>query len=168
MQKRILFKLHHSLTMLTLKRLLLTASMCCLMTAVNAAPIDDAIAARFRGDYAQALKIFKPLATQGHAQAQLNLGVMYDNGKGVTQHYKEAMKWYRLAAEQGNPSAQYHLGSMYFEGRGVTQDYIRAHMWWNLMSAASRDIVAERMTPQQIEKAQDMARACEVRNFKGC
>ena len=71
--------------------------------------------------------------------------------------------------------AQYNLGLMYANGQGVTKDYIRAHMWWNLASSAgdaggdkNRDIVAKKMTPQQIEKAQDMARECQARNFKGC
>ena len=49
------------LSMTTLKRLLLAASMCCLVATANAAPIDDAVAAYDRGDYAQALKILRPL-----------------------------------------------------------------------------------------------------------
>ena len=161
--------------MRTLKRLLLTASMCCLIATANAAPMDDAKAAYERGDYAQALKILKPLAAQGHASAQFNLGVMYDTGRGVTQDYKEAVKWWKLSAAQGYADAQFNLGIMYENGKGVIQDYASAHMWWNLASSAgdadgakNRDIVAKLMTPQQIEKAQDMARECEARNFNGC
>lgn len=100
---------------------------------------------------------------------------MYAEGRGVTQNYVEAAKWYRLAAAQGDAQAQNNLGFMYDNGQGVTQDYILAHMWWNLASSAgeakgavNRDLIAKKMTPQQIEKAQDMARACEARNFKGC
>ena len=48
--------------MTTLKRLLLAVSMCCLVVTANAAPIDDAIAAHARGDYAQTLKILRPSA----------------------------------------------------------------------------------------------------------
>jgi len=161
--------------MLTLKRLLLAISMGCLIATANAAPLDDAVTAYERGDYAEALKILRPLAIQGGASAQLNLGAMYDNGEGVTQDYKEAVKWYRLAAAQGDAEAQYSLGVMYEKGQGVTQDYIRAHMWWNLASSAgdaggdkNRDIVAKKMTPQQIEKAQDMARECQAKDFKEC
>ncbi|MBI0418763.1 MAG: sel1 repeat family protein [Nitrosospira sp.] len=197
--------------MLTLKRLLLAISMGCLIATANAAPLDDAVTAYERGDYAEALKILRPLAIQGGASAQLNLGAMYDNGEGVTQDYKEAGRWYRLAAAQGDASAQYNLGVMYHngegvtqdykeavkwyrlaaaqgdaeaqyslgvmyeKGQGVTQDYIRAHMWWNLASSAgdaggdkNRDIVAKKMTPQQIEKAQDMARECQAKDFKEC
>ena len=159
----------------TLKQLLLALSMCCLMATANAAPLDDATAAYNRGDYTQALKISRPLAAKGNAQAQLNLGRMYNNGFGVIQDYKEAVKWYRLAAAQGDAEAQDSLGFMYFIGWGVPQDYASAHMWFNLASAAghatgahSRDVSARGMTPQQIERAQDMARKCQERNFKGC
>ena len=65
---------------------------------------------------------------------------------------------------------------MYDRSHGVLQNYARAHMWYNLASAAggseygteNRDKVAKQMTPQQIEKAQEMARACQASNFKGC
>ena len=45
-----------------------------------------------RGDYATALKEWRPLAEQGHAKAQYNLGIMYDDGEGVAQDYAEAVK----------------------------------------------------------------------------
>ena len=67
-----------------------------------------------RGDYTTALREWAPLAKQGDADAQYNLGLMYNgNGQGVPQDYKEAVKWYRLAAEQGHAWAQYNLGLMY-------------------------------------------------------
>ena len=104
-----------------------------------------------------------------------NIGVMYAEGQGVPQSDQEALRWYRLAAAQGDSQAQYNLGSMYGNGQGVPPDYVRAHMWSNLASAAgiaegtrNRDLIAQRMTPQQIQKAQDMARKCRERNFKGC
>ena len=37
------------------------------------------------GDYATALREWTPLAEQGHADAQYNLGLMYANGEGVPQ-----------------------------------------------------------------------------------
>jgi TPR repeat protein len=48
------------------------------------------------------LREWQPLADQGDADAQFNLGVMYDRGDGIPQDYAEAAKWHRLAAEQGN------------------------------------------------------------------
>ena len=54
------------------------------------------------GDYATALKEWKPLAEQGNVDAQFNLGQMYLRGDGVSQDFKEAARWYTVAAEQGN------------------------------------------------------------------
>ena len=50
--------------------------------------------AYYKGDYATALKEWKLLAEGGYIDAQYNLGIMYDNGKGVPQDYQEAVKWY--------------------------------------------------------------------------
>ena len=80
------------------------------------------------GDFATALREWTPLAKQGNAAAQYNLGLMYANGRGISQDYKTAVKWYRLAAEQGNAVAQFNLGMMYKEGKGVPQDYKTAAM----------------------------------------
>jgi uncharacterized protein len=127
------------------------------------------------GDYATALREWEPLAEQGVADAQTNLGVRYNSGYGVPQDYKTAVGWYRLAAEQGNASAQSNLGLMYAKGHGVIQDYVRAHMWLNIAASSgyksaleSRDIVAGRVTPSQLEKAQELARECVAKNYKGC
>jgi TPR repeat protein len=84
------------------------------------------------GDYATALREWKPLAKQGDANAQFNLGVMYKKGQGVPQNNKTALKWYRLAAEQGNARAQSKLGLMYKTGKGVPQDYKTAVKWYRL------------------------------------
>ena len=90
----------------------------------------DGLAAFQRRDYATALKEFRPLAEQGEALAQFYLGVMHEDGRGVTRDYREALKWYRKAAEQGDALAQYILGAMYDSGRGLTQDYKEAVKWF--------------------------------------
>ncbi|MBR2921623.1 MAG: sel1 repeat family protein [Kiritimatiellae bacterium] len=61
---------------------------------------------------------------------QFYLGVMYDNGWGVTKDDSEAVKWYRKAAEQGYARAQCNLGLMYANGEGVTQDDSEAVKWF--------------------------------------
>ena len=115
------------------------------------------------------------VAEQGFADAQYSLGVMYDNGRGVIQDYKEAVKWYRKAAEQGYANAQHNLGWMYEKGKGVTQNNVYAHMWFNIAAAggykdaqSKRDFVSEKMTPSRIEKAQELARQCVRKKYKGC
>ncbi len=98
------------------------------LTAPAWAGLDEGEAAAKRGDYATALREFRPLAEQGNAHAQTNLGVMYRKGLGVPQDYARAMGWYRKAAEQGYATAQFFLGFMYDAGRGVPQDDVQAHM----------------------------------------
>ncbi len=121
-------------------------------------------------DYAEAVKWYRKAAEQGLAGAQHNLGLMYAQGQGVPQDYAEAVKWYRKAAEQGVAYAQGSLGKMYANGQGVPQDYVQAHMWYSLAASRlppgsdrdtvveNRDIVAAKMTPEQIAEAQRLAR----------
>ena len=83
---------------------------------------DDGHAAYKRGDYATALQEWRPLAEQGHADSQSDLGVMYDEGYGVPVYDAEAVKWYRKAAQQGYAMAQHSLGLMYDKGYGVPEN----------------------------------------------
>ena len=126
-------------------------------------------------DYKEALKWYRLAAAQGHSTAQSNIGFMYNKGLGVTQDYKEALWWFRLAAAQGNVGAQSNLGAMYGNGQGVIQDNVYAHMWFNIAASGgsanamkNRDSIAEKMTAADISKAQDLARACVQKNYKGC
>jgi len=82
------------------------------------------------GDFATAFEEWIPLAEQGDASAQYNLGVMYRNGDDVTQDYNSAINWYILAAEQGHDNAQFKLGLMYDMGIGVKRDISTAIMWY--------------------------------------
>ncbi len=128
------------------------------------------MAADQRGDYATALREWRPLAEQGNAEAQFNLGNMYRKGLGVPQDYAEAVNWFRKAAEQGHAKAQLFLGNMYFFGQGVSKDYVQAYMWFNLAASRhppgevrdtavkNRDIVAKKMTPAQKAEAKKLAR----------
>lgn len=128
-----------------------------------------------RGDYATAVQELRPYAEKGNALAQNILGVMYNAGSGVVLDYNEAAKWYLLAAEQGHANGQFNLATMYQHGQGVLQNYVKAHMWFNISAASGnthapkyRDIVAERMTLADISKAQQLARECVEKNYKGC
>ena len=128
------------------------------------------MAAYHRGDYATALREWRPLAEQGSAIAQNNLGLMYSEGKGAPRDYAKAVGWWRKAAEQGYAKAQYNLGVMYDYGKGVPQDYAQAHKWYNLAAfrfppgedhdraVKDSNIVGICMTPAQISEAQKLAR----------
>ncbi len=81
---------------------------------VLAADFQAGVEAAKRGDLATALKEWRPLAEEGHAEAQRHLGIMYYTGSGVTQDYAEAEKWYRLSAEQGNAEHFMHVHHEHF------------------------------------------------------
>lgn len=115
------------------------------------------------------------LAEQGNAEGQWRLAWLYRNGEVVVQNHVEAFKWFRLAAEQGHSGAQSGLSWAYSRGLGVPIDLVRALMWISLAANSGnpfmveeRDRLAQSMTPQQITQAQQMARDCQQRNFKGC
>ena len=142
-----------------------------LASAAVAGPYEDGPAAYIKGDYATALKLYRPLADQGYAEAQFMLGLMYHGGQGVPQDYAQAVSWFRKAADQGYAYAQYGLGVMYYYGQGVPQDYIQEHMWLNLAAShqtdpteranavKQRDLVAAKMNTAQIAEAQRLASA---------
>ena len=152
-------------------RLAVLGALFVLALAVPAwAGFDEGVAAYKRGDYETALKEFRPLAEQGDAVAQTNVGTMYSNGKSVPQDHVEAVKWWRKAAEQGYADAQFNIGAMFNHGWGVPQDFVQAHMWFNLAASSAppgdkrayavayRDAIAENMTPADVSKAQRLAR----------
>jgi TPR repeat protein len=100
-----------------------------------AGSFEDGVDAAQRGNYATALRLWRQLAERGDADAQFNLGRMYDRGEGVPQDYARAVSWYRKAADQGDADAQLHLGVMYALGHGVAQNYVQAVSWYRKATA---------------------------------
>ena len=88
--------------------------------------LEEGVAAYDAKDYADALRILRPLAEAGEAEAQYYLGEMYSNGLGIAQDYDEALQWYRLAVEQGHPGGQVGLGYLYGNGNGVEHPVLQA------------------------------------------
>ncbi|STZ01824.1 Putative beta-lactamase hcpC precursor [Moraxella equi] len=77
-------------------------------------------------DYKKAVEWYTKSANQGFAEAQYNLGVMYEKGYGVRQDYIKAFELFAKFASQGDAKAQYNLGAMYVHGQGVKQNYTKA------------------------------------------
>jgi TPR repeat protein len=145
------------------------------MTASLAQDFQTGYEAYQKGDYATALSIWLPLTEQGDAEAQNWLGVMYEFGDGVPQDDKEAVNWYRKAAEQGNAGAQNNLGSRYILGKGVIKNIVLAHMWYDIAASNGNknavkisEYIANGMYASQLEIAQELARECIQKNYKGC
>lgn len=108
--------------------------------AACAADFQAGLAAYNRGDFAAALKEWQPLAEQGDANSQYNLGLMYARGQGVARDYKQAAQWYEKAAQQGVPAAEYNLGVMYANGQGVPKSSQDAEKWF--LKAAQQGVRA--------------------------
>jgi len=69
-------------------------------------------------------------AEQGDRDAENNLGVLYEEGRGAPADISQAIYWYRKAARQGLATAQTNLGRLYAQGRGVPKDYAVAKSWF--------------------------------------
>ncbi len=106
-----------------------------LVAAPAWADFQAGVEAHKRGDYATALKELRPLAEEGDADAQFNLGVMYGSGQGVPQDDVQAHMWANLAAAQGDETARKAV-----------------------------DMLAEKMTPPQLADAQRLAREWKARS----
>jgi TPR repeat protein len=78
----------------------------------------------------KALELYRLSAEAGFAGAQLELGVMYENGEGVERDYAEAAKLYKLSATQGSDYAAYYLARLLADGKGVTKDENNAIAWY--------------------------------------
>jgi cell division protein FtsN len=67
------------------------------------------------GDYAAAIREWRPLAEAGDADAQFNLGQAYKLGRGVPVDLRQAQTWYERAARQGHGQAEANLGLSLFQ-----------------------------------------------------
>ena len=109
-------------------------------------------------------------AEQGYAEAQNTLGLMYESGQGVPQDYAESIKWYRAAAEQGDSSAQFSLGVVFLHNAEL-KDYVTSYAWTDIAAAngyanakKNKPIIAKKMTPEQIAKAEALAKEMVKKN----
>lgn len=66
----------------------------------------------------KAYLLFTQASERGHALAQFNLGLCYENGKGVERDLVRAAECYKSAAVQGQTGAMYNLALFYMEGVG--------------------------------------------------
>lgn len=98
------------------------------------AGFDEAVAAYTRGDYATAVQELLPMAQQGNARAQYNLGVMYASGLGVSQDDQQGYFWFSLAAGSPSPGQ-------------ICEDAVH-----------NRDRTAARLTPAQLAATQSRVR----------
>jgi hypothetical protein len=116
-----------------------------------------------RANYATALKVWLPLATQGDPEAQTYVGEIYEKGLGTQPDYAMAATWYRKAAEHGYQRAQIDLGHLYEAGLGVPKDTVTAMNWYRRASGLTQ---ANLKFVSDAEIAQRHAQAKEVQSLR--
>ena len=85
-------------------------------------------------DYDEAARWFRKAAEQGDAEAQYNLGFMYETGRGGRKDLVQAYMWFDLA--------------------GRSAETTPAHQGYAIQY---RDSIASKMTPDQIANAKKLA-----------
>ena len=107
-----------------------------------------------------AYRMIKSAAEANHLPAQTELARMYRNGDGVEQDFEKMMNWYSRAAELGDVGAQLFVADGYAYGYGVQADLVEAYKWyeiaiqyWGALAVRAREVIAERMTDEEIAEA---------------
>jgi TPR repeat protein len=91
-------------------------------------------------DKAEAARLCRQEADQGHASAWHNLCICYEHGEDVPQDKAQAARLYRQAADQGHASAHYELGICYEHGKGAQYDMGGAvALYWLAIEGRSID-----------------------------
>jgi TPR repeat protein len=136
-----------------------------LSTWIAAPPLhagfETGMAAYRAGDYQTAYEEWSPLAEQGSAPAQFNMGLLFRYGKGRQPDAEQAAGWYLRAAESGFAPAQYEIAEMYEAGEGIERDVVQAHKWFSLAgeeryedARKRRKKLANKMTSSEIALAE--------------
>ncbi len=103
-----------------------------LLSAPAYADFRDGMQAYRAGDFEVAFQAWLPLAENGDAKSQNNLGILYRKGWGIGKNTEKAFQWYERAAKQGFAKAQYNLALLYKSGQGVTRDLAKSVRWIEL------------------------------------
>jgi len=85
---------------------------------------------RNAGNNVQAVNWFRKAADAGNPRGMTQLGIMYEQGKGVTKDANEAFRLFHKGAEAGNVRSMIEVGILYAHGKGVTENDIEAVSWF--------------------------------------
>ena len=119
-----------------------------------------------RADYQTALKVWMASAKQGDADAQTNVGEIFEKGLGTTPNYEAAAMWYEMAAKQGSTRAQFNLGTLHELGHGVPMDKVIALNWYRQAWGMAKDdlMFSSAAAREQDVLREQLSRELEERN----
>lgn len=119
----------------------------------------------------EASKWFRKAASQGHTEAQFTLGGLHTKGRGVSKDDTAALRWLTKAANKGHTRALFIVGALHAKGRGAERNLVQAHKFFSLAekngvkdASRNRELAASKMTPDQVEEAQRLAREWVPKN----
>ncbi len=116
-----------------MKKTSCTALLLCLLVASSSTSAEkpgtlaDGQAAFNAGNYILSFSLWSILATQGDSEAQVFVGLSYDNGWGIKRSAQLARVWYQKAAKKNNTSGQYLLGLHFIQGN--SDERAQGLMW---------------------------------------
>ena len=110
-------------------------------------------------DYAKALELYTEAGEKGDADAQAQVGYIYQFGCGIEPDYEKAMEWNNRAAQQGNAQGQAQIGWLYQQGLGVTQNLDEAGRWYTRAADQGNEWAEERLAETEETNPQDVFEA---------
>jgi TPR repeat protein len=146
--------------------------------------------AQFPKDLRKAYSLRQKAASTGDGVALYNLATAIMQGTGTPPNPALAARLFEQAASQNMQAAMFNLGILLLKNPQL-RDLSKSYMWfylskeWRPDSAGPKHMLgrlqsvklksekalwelATKMTPSQLEKAQDLARECVRKKYKGC
>lgn len=100
-----------------------------LLFSLALADYNSGMAAYASGDFDTAARELSLLAAKGDKEAQYNMGLLYEEGQGVSKSFHEAVSAYTKAAQQGYVDAYFALGEIYISRSAPSKDRVEAYRW---------------------------------------
>ncbi len=91
------------------------------------------------GEIEKGIQHLKIASDYGHAEAALQLAILYEEGEHVAQDYKKALSYYTLAADRGDVDAQSVLGLKYEIGHGAVPKNLEKAVHYLQLAARQGD-----------------------------
>lgn len=130
------------------------------------ADFDAGVMAYANGDFEAAAREFFQLSEKGDMAGQYHMGLLYEEGQGVSQQFEAAVRCYTKAAEQGYVDAYFALGEIYLRQPGGKKDRVEADYWLGLAKKHGHPRGGDEfernrkaMTPEQVELAKKTFRS---------
>jgi TPR repeat protein len=110
----------------------------------------------------EAVALFQAGAIHGDETSMYNLGILFQNGQGVTRDDAKAREWFKNAADKGNTDAMVNLGLLFEYGQGGPQDYAKAREWYEKGAAQGNAMAKTVLEQLAIHEAETAGRYAEA------